>query len=555
MPGLSQQKRFALEWIDERARRFSDWHLKIWEYAEPAWREYKSAKAYCDLLRAEGFEVEEGSGGMPTAFAASWGKGGPVLGSYAEYDAVPGNSQQVVPYQAPRAGLHPWAAGHTDPHSALGTTALAGVLAAKAAMEKFGLKGTLKFFGEPAEKVCGSKPVHAAKGYFDGADAFISYHPHFTNTAVWDTQCGSYWSAVFTFETLAPETWIDKSLVPTRHNSHTAARCPGAIDALCLMYTMTKYTKEAMFPHTGTWTLNEFVMVAGDATSDNLPPRFSQIQYSWRSPMLGIQQQIYNVLANNARHAAGTTGCRVSVRWVTKTRVGLTNHAMADVTFENMKLAGAPKFSEQAREFGRKIQANLGLEPMENPFIEDAERLMPPQEYEAYLRRALPEWQQHYTSDDYVDYTWHAPTVRLLTMRPRLRPPNAGYEYPAWVHNALGGLPAAIDPGIFLGAKTIAATLIDLLTSPEILERARSEFRERTGGGIGGSKWVAPFPGTRRLALAGIYRDRARAGVVDTDTRRRLGHGRGALARAAARPCGSSRLSDVRRAWRAGRSR
>jgi len=489
----TKQKQFALEWLDERARRFSDWHLKIWNYAEPAWREYKSAKAYCDLLRSEGFTVEEGSGGMPTAFAATWGKGGPVLGSYAEYDAVPGNSQQVVPYQKPRAGLHPWAAGHTDPHSALGTTALAGVLAAKATMEKFGLKGTLKFFGEPAEKMCGSKPVHAAKGYFDGADAFISYHPHFTNTAIWDTQCGSYWSVVFTFETLAPEKWVDKSLMPTTHNSHTAARCPGAIDALCLMYTMTKYTKEAMFPHTGTWTLNEFVLVAGDATSDNLPPRFSQIQYAWRSPLLGLQQQIYNVLANNARQAGATTGCRASVRWVTKTRVGLTNHAMADLTFENMKLVGAPKFGAEACGFARKIQTNLGFEPMENPFTENAERLMPPQEYEALLRRALPAWQEHYTSDDYVDYTWHAPTVRLLTMRPRLRPPNDSYEYPAWVANALGGLPAAIDPGIFLGAKTIALTLIDLLTMPDALRRAQDEFKERTGGGIGGSKWVAPL--------------------------------------------------------------
>jgi aminobenzoyl-glutamate utilization protein B len=298
---------------------------------------------------------------------------------------------------------------------------------------------------------------------------------------------------VFTLESLTPETWIDKSVMPTRHNSHTAARCPGAIDALCLMYTMTKYTKEAMFPHTGTWTLNEFVMVAGDATSDNLPPRLSQIQYSWRSPMLGIQQQIYNVLANNARHAAGTTGCRASVRWVTKTRVGLTNHAMADVTFENMKLVGAPKFSEEARDFGRKIQANLGIAPMDNPFLEESERLLPPQEYEAQLRLALPAWQEHYTSDDYVDYTWHAPTVRLLTMRPRLRSPSAGYEYPAWVNNALGGLPAAINPGILLGAKTIAGTLIDLLTAPDTLERAQFEFKERTGGGVGGSRWVAPL--------------------------------------------------------------
>src|SRR5262249_12043589 len=221
------------------------------------------------------------------------------------------------------------------------------------------------------------------------------------------------WSAVFAFETVEPEKWIDKSLIPTTHTSHAAARCPGAIDALCLMYTTTKYTKEAMFPHTGTWTLNEFVMVAGDATSDNLRPRFSQIQYSWRSPVLGIQQQIYNVLANNARQAAATTGCRASVRWVTKTRVGLTNHALANLTFDNMKVVGAPKFDDEARKFAREIQTNLGLKPMDNPFLDDAERLMPPQEYETYLRRALPEWQLNYTSDDYVDYTSHPPPLRL----------------------------------------------------------------------------------------------------------------------------------------------
>jgi metal-dependent amidase/aminoacylase/carboxypeptidase family protein len=122
MATMTKEKRYALEWFDEHAGRFSEFHLRIWNYAEPAWREYKSAKAYRDLLRAEGFAVDEGSGEMPTAFCARWGRSGPVLGTYAEYDAVPGNSQQVVPYRAPRAGLHPWAAGHTDPHSALGTT-------------------------------------------------------------------------------------------------------------------------------------------------------------------------------------------------------------------------------------------------------------------------------------------------------------------------------------------------------------------------------------------------------------------------------------------------
>jgi aminobenzoyl-glutamate utilization protein B len=97
------------------------------------------------------------------------------------------------------------------------------------------------------------------------------------------------------------------------------------------------------------------------------------------------------------------TGCRASVLWVTKTRVGLTNHAMADLTFQNMELVGPPRCSDEARDFARQIQSNLGLEPTENPFLDDNERLMPPANYEARLRRALPDRQTHYTSDDYVD--------------------------------------------------------------------------------------------------------------------------------------------------------
>ena len=490
---LNPTQQSAVAWIEANRARLSDFNKSIWNFAEPAWREYKSARAYCELLRAEGFAVEQGSGGMPTAFAATWGSGSPVLGSYAEYDAVPGQSQQVVPYKAPREGLHPWTAGHTDPHSSLGTAAVAGILATKAAMQQHGLRGTLKFFGEPAEKVCGSKPVHAAKGYYDGCDAFIAYHPHATNTIMAETQCGAYWSIVVTFETMHPETWIDKSLLPIRTSAHAAARCPGAIDALCLMYTTTKYTKEAMYPHSGAWTLNEFIMVGGDATSDNLPPRLSQIQYSWRSPSIAVQQQIFSVLAQNAKQVAGMTGCEASIRWVTKTRVGLPNSKMTEVTWRNMQRVGAPKYGDDAKMFARDIQKTLGIAPMDNPFTDDNERLVAPADYEAVQRRVLPPNQLHIGADDYVDYTWHAPTVRMFTMRPALRTPDDGFEYPAWARNALGGLPATIDPGLFMGAKTIAATFLDLIENPADLEAAKAEFRERTGGGVGGGKWVAPL--------------------------------------------------------------
>jgi len=486
------EKAHALEWISRNEDRLASFEQRIWEYAEPAWREYRSAKAYIDLLEREGFDVEENSGDMPTAFVAEYGDGDPMIASFAEYDAVPANSQERVPYRQPREEFSEYAAGHTDPHSVLGVAALGGILAAKEAIDEYDLNGTVRLFGEPAEKVCGSKPVHAAKGYFDDHDANVVYHPHATNTTVWDTHCGSYWSIIYTFEAESPEEWSDPTLVPG-DIVHAQARCPGALDAVCLMYTNTKYTKEAMFPSTGTWTLNEYLMTGGQKTSDNLTPRISQIQYSWRSPTLDIQEQILEVLRNNARTVAETTSCTVSERWVAKTRVGLANHELAELTYDNLKLVGSPTLPESAREFGREIQENLDIEPMDNPFQEPAEQLTPPKEYEASQRSKLPDWQANFTSDDYVDYTWHAPTVRLYTGRPRLEPPREEYQYPEWAYNAIGGVPDVTHPGMFTASKTIAATVVDLLTKPEALERARREFEERTGGGIGGDKWVEPL--------------------------------------------------------------
>src|SRR5438034_11204121 len=96
MIGIGSEKQAALDWVEANQKRLSQFHQQIWHYAETAFREYRSARAYCELLRAEGFQVEEGSAGMPTAFLATFGEGRPVLGTYAEYDAVPENSSRPV---------------------------------------------------------------------------------------------------------------------------------------------------------------------------------------------------------------------------------------------------------------------------------------------------------------------------------------------------------------------------------------------------------------------------------------------------------------------------
>ena len=219
--------------------KLSLWHKHIWDLAEPAWREYKSAQWYVDLLRTEGFTVEAGSASMPTAFSADWsfGDGGPVLLTYAEYDAVPGNCQSASTEPSPRDGLSPYAPGHTDPHSALGISTLAGLLGTKHAMEVHGIAGTLKYTGEPAEKVQGSKVVHGLRGYYDGVDAIVSFHPFYMlplcNTARWDTQCGSYYSKVYTFVCDEPETW-QLSRQPELPHPGVAFRCPCPGRQCCL---------------------------------------------------------------------------------------------------------------------------------------------------------------------------------------------------------------------------------------------------------------------------------------------------------------------------------
>jgi len=491
---VATAKSLAHRWVDEHRAVLSGWHRTIWDFAEPAWREYRSAAWFVERLRQEGFEVEAGSGGMPTAFAARWTNGpGPTVAGYAEYDAVPGNCQAAATRRGPRPGLSEFAAGHTDPHSALGIGALAGILATKHAMTVAGITGTLKFFGEPAEKVQGSKAVHGLRGYYDGIDAIVSYHPFYMlplcNTTRWDTHCGAYSSRIYSFICDEPERWPAAASDSPIAAAHSAARAPGANVALFTMYALTKATTESMLAHSGGWSLNEAILTAGQATADNLPAHIAQINYAWRTPEIRMADAILDVLDRNAEHAAATAQCRLVKRWVSRTRPGVPNKALAALTYDNLAEVGAPAYGAEAIRIAQDIQRGLGLTPMARPFLPACESLIAPVDAERKLREHMPGWQTHWTSDDYVEMSWYAPTVRLYIARPMLAVPPGYAGYPAWVANALGGIAACIDPTVEVAGKTIAGTLLDLLTRPEAVAQARDEFVERTGG----ERFVAPL--------------------------------------------------------------
>jgi len=502
----------ALAFIDAHGHDLSAWTKHIFDLGETAWREYESAAWYVALLRKEGFTVEEGSGGMPTAFAAHWTNGaGPSIGLYAEYDAVPGNCQDAATVKRPRPGLSEHAGGHTDPHSGLGIASLGALLGVKAAMARHGVKGTLRFTGEPAEKVRGSKPIHAAKGYYDGLDGIISFHPFYMfplcNTARWDTHCGAAYAMIYRFICDAPENWLSPDEGAPIAQNHAAVRAPGANDALMLMYMSSKALRESMLTHQGGWSISEAILTAGQATADNLPAGLADLQYIVRVPTLDMAERVTAMLDRNAAHAAAMTGCRHERHWVCKSRPGLANHAMARLTYESLTTVGAPRWDEAARAVGREIQKTLGLAPMERPFLDLCEQLLPPEEAERLLRQDLPPSQTHATSDDYTDMCWHAPTARFYIARAALkapmgakapdseegRPTPPGFRYPAWVANALGGIPATIDPMVTTAAKTVALTALRLLEDKHARDAAKEEFVARTGGGVGGDRWIAPL--------------------------------------------------------------
>lgn len=490
----------AFDWVEEMQPQWSAWNAHIWNLAETAWREYRSAAWYVRKLRDEGFTVEEGSGSMPTAFSAHWSNGpGPVVMGYAEYDAVPGNCQVAAPYRAPRRGLSRFAGGHTDPHSALGMGSLVGVLAARSAMIRHGITGTLRFMGEPAEKVRGSKPLHAAAGYYDGLDAIISFHPFYMlpycNTARWDTHCGPYYAAIYEFLCEAPHTWLQSTDGGPIPAAHTSARAPGANDAVVTMYTLSKMLRDHMLPHTGTWTLNETILASGQATADNLAAQMAMIMYAARAPDVAMLENIYAVLDRNAAAAAAAAHCTFKRHWVSKSKPGLANHAMAEVTFRNLQRAGAPHYGAEAIATARALQLELGIEPMAQPFADELSELIAPKEAERRVRQQIPGWQTHYTSDDYTDMTWFAPTVRFYVGRAVLKGP-PGFSYPEWALNALGGIPACIDPTVATAAKTIAGTILDLMTDTTALASARDEFERRRAAASDPYPWCDYPPPT-----------------------------------------------------------
>lgn len=448
----------ALDWLTRNERRIVSLSDRIWELAEVGLQEHESSKLLAEELRKDGFKVELGVAGMPTAFVGSYGSGKPVVGVLAEYDALPGVSQKAQPTREP---MKKGAPGHGCGHNLFGTGSTAAALAIGEAIRKRNLKGTVKLFGCPAEETLVGKVFMVRDGLFDGVDVALSWHPASCNSA-WMSSSNALNSVKFNFHGL------------TSHAAADPDRGKSALDAVELMNVGSNYLRE----HINEKARIHYVIPHGGG-EPNVVPDYAQVWYYVRAPKRDEVERIYNRVVNIAKGACLMTDTTMDLEFLVGCYEMLSNRALSDLMLKNMREIGPPKWSEEELRFAKKLAESMTPEERKDAILKSR---MPKKEERAekLLDDEIddPEDEKEVMggSTDVGDVSWVTPTANLVTATCVLGMPGH-----SWQETATSGMSIG-HKGMFLAAKTLALTGVDLLTKPDELKKIAEEFRAKTKG-------------------------------------------------------------------------
>ena len=448
-------KAAALSWLDKNASTLGRVNRNIWGWAETGLEEVKSSKELQDLLSANGFKVETGVAGMPTAFVATYGTGQPVIGILAEYDALPGLSQDASPERATRAGVM---AGHGCGHSVFGTGSTGAAIAIKEAMAAGAIKGTVKLFGTPAEETGIGKTYMLREGVFKGVDTILSWHAGDSTAASWDFSKAVI-SVKFKFDGLAA------------HASTSPHQGRSALDAVELMNIGVNYMRE----HVKEDTRIHYVVTNGGGQPNVVPP-VAEVWYYLRANKHTDVEEYYQWMQEIARGAAAMTRTKLA-----ETRVDsdmhevLPNRTLVELIHKNLELVGPPKFDEREKAFARATQKDLKPAPE----MALSERIEP-------LPQGPPHQGLH--STDVGDLTWFFPVGQLTAATHTYGAPGHSWQIVACTGTSIG------EKGMMVAAKALAASAIDLYRSPELIQRAREDQKKM----MAGQKYITLIPEGQR---------------------------------------------------------
>ncbi|WP_324829083.1 amidohydrolase [Qipengyuania zhejiangensis] len=414
---------------------------QIWDWAELGYLESRSSGLLQDELEGEGFAIKPGVAGIPTAFVAEWGTGGPVIGILAEYDALPGISQSGSAARDPLADKH---AGHACGHNLFGAGSLTAAIAVKRWLEQTGTPGRIRLYGTPAEEGGSGKVYMARAGLFEDVDVALHWHADDENSAAAQTSLANR-SAKFRFRGVSA------------HAAGAPERGRSALDGVEAMNMMVNMMRE----HTSMNTRIHYVITEG-GSAPNVVPDFAEVFYYVRHSDADEVRALWTRLEAAAKGAALGTDTKVEWEIIHGNNPLLVNQTLARVMDAKLQSLGGIEYTAEERAWAEEISRSFGTnaEP-----IDSAAKVQP---YETSLG---------YGSTDVGDVSWATPTVgvRTATWVP-------GTSAHSWQAVAASGNSIG-HKGAQLAAKALTLTAVELFTNPGLRAAARAEFDASRGEG------------------------------------------------------------------------
>ena len=467
---MNDAKKAALAAIDEKKELVAEVADAIWDYAELSMQEVKSAALFVKVLKAEGFQVEEGICGIPTAFSASFGSGGPVIGLLAEYDALSGLSQaagSTAYHELVKGG-----SGHGCGHNLLGAGAMAAAIGLKHYLTQTGKSGTVILYGCPGEEGVASKAYMAREGLWYGLDAALTWHPG-DSSEVTTGSTNSCIQMIYTFHGLASQA----STAPERGRS--------ALDAVELMNVGVQFLREHM-PRDA--RVHYSILDAG-GVSPNVVQHQASVLYMIRSNFVKDCMALHQRVDKIAQGAALMTDTTIERRFVDGLSDTVCNHALEKVLYDNFSQLGVPPCTAEEHAFmealsatyeGRDIPGGVGAE--NDPAFAEKVKAMQTGHFNDFLMPLYQGPAFNAGSTDVGDVSYQCPTAQIhVAVWPNHVPCHS------WQVVSCNKTPMAHKATVHAG-KVLCAAAIDLLEQPALLEAAKAEFRQRTAGGVGFSE-------------------------------------------------------------------
>ena len=461
---MAIDKKTILSVVDDYAAKIAQLGDDIWDAAEICYTEVKSAEYLASALEEAGFDVKRGVADIPMAFTASYGSGKPVVGILGEYDALAAVSQKADCFE--KVPEVPGGNGHGCGHNLLGAGSFGAAVALKKYIDEGG-KGTVIYFGCPAEEGGAGKVFMARAGLFDGVDFAVSWHPSSTSSISIDGYLANY-QVCYKFKGISSHA----AIAPHMGRS--------ALDAVELMNVGVQFLREHVIPEARI----HYAITNSGGMSPNVVQPYAEVMYLIRAPKMPDVQHIYERVNKIAQGAALMTETELEIQFVKSVANVIPNRVMCEVMQKCAEAIEPTTYTEEEIEYAKKMIGGADVAKDSGRFLHKFSN----KQIAAEVRKTISDpiqgklWplmdieEVAPVSSDVGDVSWITPVAQISHTTCA-----AGTVSHSWQMVAQGKSSIA-HKGMVFAAKVMASTAMEMMENPELIAKAQAELEERREG-------------------------------------------------------------------------